>query len=50
METLEKMGFKDFGVGGERLDLRDMSDETRDARQYNQDDTNDEAYSEFEGR
>eukprot|EP00752_Nemacystus_decipiens_P017186 g15395.t1 len=28
METLEKMGFKDFGVGGERLDLRDMPTET----------------------
>eukprot|EP00903_Cladosiphon_okamuranus_P017931 g16499.t1 len=28
VETLERMGFKDFGVGGERLDLRDMPTET----------------------
>ncbi len=29
LETMEKRGFKNMGVAGERLDLRDMSDETK---------------------
>lgn len=30
LETLNKMGFKKMGVAGERLDLRDMPDATKD--------------------
>ena len=29
LETLEKMGFKNMGIAGERLDLRNMPDETK---------------------
>ena len=43
METLEKMGFKEFGVEGERLEGH-VGRNDGDARQDNKDDTDNEAY------